>query len=75
VLSYAIKAQLSKVKTGREGLVGEEGVALTDVLDGGKVFVHGEIWNGKSEEPIQEGEKVIVTALEGFVVRVKKKGG
>jgi membrane-bound serine protease (ClpP class) len=75
VLSYAIKAQLSKVKTGREGLVGEEGVALTDVLDGGKVFVHGEIWNGKSEEPIYEGEKVIVTALEGFVVRVKKKGG
>ena len=75
VLSYAIKAQLSKVKTGREGLVGEEGVALTDVLDGGKVFVHGEIWNGKSEEPIQEGEKVVVTALEGFVVRVKKKGG
>jgi len=75
VLSYAIKAQLSKVKTGREGLVGEEGVALTDVLDGGKVFVHGEIWNGKSEGPIHEGEKVIVTALEGFVVRVKKKGG
>jgi membrane-bound serine protease (ClpP class) len=75
VLSYAIKAQLSKVKTGREGLVGEGGVAQTDVFDGGKVFVHGEIWNGKSEELIHEGEKVIVTAVEGLVVKVKKKGG
>jgi membrane-bound serine protease (ClpP class) len=75
VLSYAIKAQLSKVKTGREGLVGEEGVARTDVFDGGKVFIHGEIWNGKSEEPIHKGEKVIVTAVEGLVVRVNKKGG
>jgi membrane-bound serine protease (ClpP class) len=75
VLSYAIKAQISKVKTGREGLVGEEGVARTDVFDGGKVFIHGEIWNGKSEEPIHEGEKVIVTAVEGLVVSVKKKGG
>jgi membrane-bound serine protease (ClpP class) len=75
VLSYAIKAQLSKVKTGREGLVGEEGVALTDVFEGGKVFVHGEIWNGKSEEPVSKGEKVIVTAVDGLVVRLKKKGG
>jgi membrane-bound serine protease (ClpP class) len=75
VLSYAIKAQLSKVKTGREGLVGEEGVAQTDVFHGGKVFVHGEIWNAESGEPIYEGEKVIVTAVEGLVVRVKKRGG
>ena len=75
VLSYAIKAQLSKVKTGREGLVGEEGVAQTDVFHGGKVFVHGEIWNGESGEPIHKGEKVIVTAVEGLVVRVKKRGG
>jgi membrane-bound serine protease (ClpP class) len=75
VLSYAIKAQLSKVKTGREGLVGEEGAALTDVFEEGKVFVYGEIWNGKSEEPVSQGEKVIVTAIEGLVLKVKKKGG
>jgi len=75
VLSYAIKAQLSKVKTGREGLVGEEGVAQTDVFDKGKVFVQGEIWNGKSDEPISQGEKVIITAVEGLIVKVKKKGG
>jgi membrane-bound serine protease (ClpP class) len=75
VLTYAVRAQLSKIKTGREGLVGEEGVAQTDVFEGGKVFVYGEIWNGKSEEPISKGEKVIVIAVDGLVVEVKKKGG
>ncbi|MEI6154071.1 MAG: nodulation protein NfeD, partial [Deltaproteobacteria bacterium] len=45
VLSYAIKAQLLKVRTGKEGLIGETGVALTDVFKDGKIAVHGEIWN------------------------------
>lgn len=75
VLSYAIKAQFSKVTTGREGLVGVEGVAQTDIFHDGKVFIHGEIWNGKSDEQISKGEKIIVTEVEGLIVKVKKKGG
>ena len=75
VLSYAIKAQLSKVKTGKEGLVGETGVARTDVSAEGKVFLHGELWNAKSEQPIGKGEKIVVTGVEGFELIVKKKEG
>jgi membrane-bound serine protease (ClpP class) len=75
VLSYAVKAQLSKVTTGKEGLIGEEGVAQTDVFKNGKVLVLGEIWNGKSGEPIAKDEKIIVTAIDGLVLTVKKKGG
>jgi len=75
VLSYAIKAQFSKVTTGREGLVGVEGVAQTDIFHDGKVFIQGEIWNGKSDEQIPKGEKIIVTEVEGLIVKVKKKGG
>jgi membrane-bound serine protease (ClpP class) len=75
VLSYAIKAQLSKVRTGSEGLIGEEGIARTDVREKGKVQVHGELWNAESEEPIAAGEKVIVTELKGMTVKVKKERG
>jgi membrane-bound serine protease (ClpP class) len=77
VLSYAIKAQLSKVKTGKEGLVGERGVARSDVPVGGegKVLVHGELWKAKSEESIGRGEKVVVTGVDGLVLIVKKKEG
>ena len=75
VILYAIKAQLSKVKTGREGLVGEAGVVRTDLAPTGKVFVHGELWDASSEEPILAGERVLVVALEGMTVKVEKAGG
>ncbi|MBA4417557.1 MAG: serine protease [Syntrophus sp. (in: bacteria)] len=75
ILSYAIKAQLSKVKTGKEGLVGETGIARTDISESGKVFVHGELWNARSDGPIKAGEKVIVADMESMVLRVTKKGG
>jgi membrane-bound serine protease (ClpP class) len=75
VLSYAIRAQLFKVKTGSEGLIGETGAATTDVFGKGKVFLHGELWNAKSDEPITQGEQVVVTGVEGLLLIVKKKGG
>jgi len=75
VLSYAIKAQLSKVKTGSEGLIGEEGEAQTDIIGKGKVFIHGELWNAKSDEQIKKGERVMVEKVDGLILIVKKKGG
>lgn len=77
ILSYAVKAQLAKVRTGMEGLVGEQGVAKTDIAAGGrgKVSVHGELWSAASDENVNKGEDVIVTAVERLVVKVKKKGG
>ena len=75
VLSYAVKAQFSKVKTGREGLIGEIGSARTDISPTGKVFVHGELWDAVSDTPVRAGERVRVIALDGMVVKVKKDGG
>ena len=74
VLTYAIRAQLAKVKTGREGLVGETGVARTDIAPSGKVFVHGELWDAMSEEPLRAGERVKVVAVTGMTVKVEKAG-
>ncbi len=73
VLSYAVKAQFSKVRTGMEGLIGEQGVAKTDIYQQGKVMVQGELWSAKSEEPIKAGETVQVEKVEGLVLKVKKK--
>ncbi len=75
VLAYAVKAQMSKVKTGMEGLIGETGIAKTDIIGKGKVSVHGELWEAKSDEPIKSGEEVIIIAIEKLVIEVKKKEG
>lgn len=57
--------------TGAEGLVGETGRTRTEVgPGGGKVFVHGELWNAKSRDPIAAGEEIEVVAVRGLTLTV-----
>lgn len=73
LIALVIKAHLKKAYTGREGLVGEEGVARTDIDPEGKVFVHGEIWEAESLEKILKGTKVRVEeVMKGLKIRVTK---
>jgi membrane-bound serine protease (ClpP class) len=71
-VSKVVKAHKRKPVTGDEGLVGEEGRADTDITPEGKVFVRGEYWDAESFERIVKGEKIVVTAVEGMRVKVRK---
>ena len=71
-VAKAVRAHRKKPVTGGEGLVGEEGVADTDIMTEGKVFVRGEYWDAASGERIMKGEKIIVTAVEGMRLKVRK---
>ena len=73
-LTVAIRAQRSKVDTGREGLIGLVGEARTDIGAKGQVFVRGEYWNAWSDEPVSKGEKITVVAVEGLRLKVKRQG-
>jgi membrane-bound serine protease (ClpP class) len=68
----AFKALRRKPTTGREGLIGEKGRALSAISGGGEVFVHGEIWKALSEEEIQEGDVIEVVEVDGLALRVRK---
>jgi len=72
VVGLAIKAQRKQPTTGREGLVGEVGVAKTQIKHEGQIFLHGEIWNATSEEHIRKGDKVKVVSVNKLEVVVKK---
>ncbi len=68
-----IKAQRRKKMLGTEELIGEQGEAYTDFVNGkGKVFIHGEIWNAVSEDPVKKGDLVIVEEVKGMVLKVRK---
>ncbi len=70
------QAMKRRSETGAEGLIGEIGVAKTDIDSRqGKVFVHGEWWNAIAEGPIPAGSRVRVEAVENLVIKVKKSGG
>ncbi|BFH72603.1 NfeD family protein [Sulfurisphaera javensis] len=64
-------------KTRRRNLytyVGKIGKAIEDIPKNGEgyVMIEGEMWKAIAEEPIVEGEKVIVTGMEGLKLKVKK---
>lgn len=69
----AYRAFRSRPTTGAEGLVGLEGSAKTEVTPGGgMVFVHGEFWSAYADEPIPKGERIVVEAVKGLKVKVRR---
>jgi membrane-bound serine protease (ClpP class) len=73
LLFLVVRAHARKAYTGKEGMVGETGTAQTDIGAEGKVFVHGELWNAESDEPIPRGSRVrVARVLDSLKIRVDK---
>jgi membrane-bound serine protease (ClpP class) len=73
VVSMAVRTRHRPVTTGREGLVGTEGVVRGSVgPEGGSVFVRGEFWNAESAETIEDGASVRVEHVDGLTLRVRR---
>ncbi|MBE9547069.1 MAG: nodulation protein NfeD [Proteobacteria bacterium] len=72
VVTLALKAQMRKPVTGLEGMIGEEGDAITVVNKDGKVFVKGEYWNAFSRKLVKKGERVRVVGVKGLKVEVEE---
>ncbi len=70
LLTIALRARRMKVDTGVEGMVGEEGAAITALTPEGKVFVHGEYWDAISLHPASAGARVKVTAVDKLKLTV-----
>ena len=71
-VTMAVRAHRRKPTTGGEGLLGESGKALSAIAPEGRVFIHGEYWDAWSDEPLAEGDRVTVVAVEGMRIKVKK---
>lgn len=72
LMRLVILSHRKKSVTGEEGMIGEIGLALTEIQEEGKVRVHGEIWQASSSAPIRRGDKVKVRAVSGMKVEVEK---
>jgi membrane-bound serine protease (ClpP class) len=68
----AAKSQLAPIRTGLKSMVGEEGVAASDIDPEGQVMVRGEFWRAISDEPIKENEKIRVIGTKQMRVVVEK---
>lgn len=72
-VTFGIRAHRRKVSTGNEGIVGEEGVAISNFNPTGEVQVHGEIWSAESGgSEIKKGDAVTITGIEKLKLKVKR---
>ena len=71
ISGLVFKSHLSKPITGASGLVGKIGVVKEALMPEGKVFVHGELWQAISKDPIETGAKVRVLNVVNLVLEVE----
>ena len=71
-VTKALAVHRRRPTTGIEGLIGVEGSAESGIAPEGKVFIRGEYWDARSDEPISAGSRVTVEAVEGMLLKVKR---
>ena len=71
VAGLVFRAQRSRPTTGSGGLVGEIGIVKKALAPEGKVFVHGELWNARAKEPVEENAKVRVLKVVNLLLEVE----
>ena len=68
---FAVRSRQTRVVSGREEMIGLVGVALENFERRGSVFVHSERWTAMSASPVQKGQDVRVTSVNGLVLDVE----
>jgi len=71
IIGIAMKARQRPVVSGREELVGATGTALLDFEHQGSVFVHSERWSAITSAPLLEGQAIVVTDIDGLMLKVR----
>jgi membrane-bound serine protease (ClpP class) len=73
IMRLVLRSRTWKSTTGREELIGEEGIAISGLPAGaeGMIRVHGELWQAVSPRAVPEGKPVRVRSIEGLKLRVE----
>jgi len=74
VVTSILRIRWQPAVVGVNTLIGRRGVARSPLKPSGMVFVDGEYWSATVEDgSVEEGEEVVVTAIEGLKLTVRKE--
>jgi membrane-bound serine protease (ClpP class) len=74
LVRIAVIARKNKTLLGVDTLIGQTAVTRDPIhpdTAGGQIFIHGELWQARSTQPIRKGESVRVTGREGLLLFVE----
>jgi membrane-bound serine protease (ClpP class) len=74
LVRLGLRAQRQPSVTGESGMLNTVAEAMTSITPGGvgRVTAHGEIWTATAAEPIHAGDRVIITAVTGLLLTVRR---
>jgi membrane-bound serine protease (ClpP class) len=72
-MSLVLKSRSWKSVTGKEEMIGEQGVVTVALPANGEgmIRVHGELWRAVSKANVNEGAKVRVLRVDGLKLEVE----
>jgi membrane-bound serine protease (ClpP class) len=75
IAHLAVRSHRRKVETGRNWMIGAKAEVQdwNTGPDGGQghVFIHGERWRAVSDTPLEKGQQVRITGVDGLTARVE----
>jgi membrane-bound serine protease (ClpP class) len=73
LMRLVIRSRKWKQTTGREEMIGAEGIVIEPVSNGhdGMIRIHGELWRATSTHPVAEGKPVRVLKIDGLKLYVE----
>ena len=72
-VTLAMRIRQQSVTTGTGRMRGQHGIVLADFSASGQVRVAGEIWQASCPTSLSKGDRVVVTAVDGLTLSVKKE--
>lgn len=73
LMRLVLRSRRWKQATGREEMIGAEGVVIEPVGNGsdGMIRIHGELWRATSTHPVAQGKSVRVLRIDGLKLYVE----
>lgn len=73
LMRLVLRSRKWKTVTGREEMIGAQGVVVTPAGDGaeGMIRIHGELWRAFSSQPLPAGKPVRVVRIDGLKLYVE----
>ena len=71
LVSYLVKLRRRGAVTGRESILGGTGTAMDTFAGTGRIWLEGAAWAAVSKVPVEKGQQVVVTAIDGLTLEVE----
>lgn len=71
-MGMAWRTWKTRPTTGKEGLLGARGEVRRRIDPVGQVSLHGELWQARADEPLDQGTVVEVVEVSGLSVKVRR---